>query len=65
MTAHEITNSVGVWGVIPISTREGRREKKIAKKEKVIGENREQSDWLAIELEELHKKQKAIQVKSY
>ena len=36
-------------------------EQKIAKIEKAISKNREQYDWLTAELEELHKKQKAIQ----
>lgn len=36
-------------------------EQKIAKTEKAISKNREQYDRLTAELEELHKKQKAIQ----
>ena len=36
-------------------------EQKIAKTEKAICKNREQYDRLTAELEELHKKQKAIQ----
>lgn len=36
-------------------------EQKIAKTEKAITKNREQYDRLTAELEELHKKQKAIQ----
>lgn len=36
-------------------------EQKIAKIEKAISKNREQYDRLTAELEELHKKQKAIQ----
>ena len=38
-------------------------EQKIAKTEKAISKNREQYDRLTAELEELHKKQKAIQSK--
>ena len=36
-------------------------EQKIAKTEKAISKNREQYDRLTAELEELHKKQKAIE----
>ena len=37
-------------------SKEGKKQK-IVKAEKVIDENREQSDWLTAELEELYKKQ--------